>query len=321
VTQWQEFLLRPQGRPWPGLNTRGGALDNGTGQLEEGSINQIINEADILEKRNGIVRGLDEFFTGVVCGLFKYTGDCGREFLLVADEEAISIRQPFVIPVFENSDAYPFDPFTTSPDTLVGDVDTATWRNVDRYTLRDDKLVEIAGAAQMAGAFLEPAEWVRWFKEATNLSYRVRIEYEFQPSDSEQHQGIVIKGNGDLLTGAYIQGEIVFSALGTYQATLFLREASGNLKMLATVPLSGLTAPPTGFFTVTYTRDLTQPIDAQFIASMEVVPSGGSIVTGSGALNALQDADLGQISATGLGHRAGVETVDNGVKVIDGGPV
>lgn len=321
MTQWQEFPLRPQGRPWPGLNTRGGALDNGTGMLEEGSVNQIINEGDILEKRKGFVRGLNEFFTGVVCGLFKYTGDCGREFLLVADEESISIRQPFVIPVFENSDAYPFDAFATFPPTLEGEVDESLWRNVARYTLRDDKLVEVAGATAMSELFLARADWMRWFKEATNFSYQVRIEYEFESGDSEQHQGVVIKGNGDLLTGAYIQGEIVFSSLGTYEAVLFLREASDNLKQLARVPLTGIVVPPTGFFTVTYTRDLTEPLGSQFIASMEVVPSGGSIVTASGPLTALQDADLGQISATGLGHRAGVETPDNGVKVIDGGPV
>jgi hypothetical protein len=59
MTTWQEFPLRPAGRPWPGLNTRGGALDNGTGQLDDGSFGMIINEADILEKRKGLVRGLN----------------------------------------------------------------------------------------------------------------------------------------------------------------------------------------------------------------------------------------------------------------------
>jgi len=317
MTTWQEFALRPQGRPWPGLNTRGGALDNGTGQLEDGSINQIINEADILEKRKGFVRGLPENFTGVVCGLFKYTDDCGREWLLVADEEAISIRQPFAIPVFTNSDAYPFDNFFTGTD-MVGEVSTSTWRNTARYTLRDDKLVEVAGASEMAAPQLSQADWLRWFKEATNLSYQVRIEYEFQTDDTEQHQGVVIKGNGDLTTGAYLQAELVFSALGTYQATLFLREASGNLKELATTGVTGLLTPATGFLTLQYTRDL---VTGEFVASLVVVPSGGTQVTIFNNLTALEDADLGQVSGTGVGHRAGVETPANGVKVIDGGPL
>lgn len=317
MSQWQEFALRPQGRPWPGLNTRGGALDNGTGQLEDGSINQIINEADILEKRKGFVRGLPENFTGVVCGLFKYTDDCGREWLLVADEEAISIRQPFAVPVFENSDAYPFDNFFTDT-SMVGEVSTSRWRNTARYTLRSDKLVEIAGAGPMLLPQLSQPDWLRWFKEATNLSYQVRIEYEFEPNDSEQHQGIVIKGNGDLLTGAYLQAELVFSALGVYTATLFFRQASGNLKELATTGVAGLTTPATGFLTLKYTRDL---VTGEFIASLVVVPSGGTQVTIFNSLNALEDADLGQISATGVGHRTGVETPSNGVKIIDGGPL
>ncbi len=321
MTTWQEFALRPQGRPWPGLNTRGGALDNSTGQLQDGSVGMIISEADILEKRKGLIRGLDEQFTGVVCGLFKYTDDCGREWIVVADQAEISIRQPFVIPVFTNSDAYPFDAFTTDPITQVGDVSTSNWRNTTAYTLRDDKLVEVVGATVMSDLFLQPADWLRWFKEATNLSYQVRIEYEFQAEDSEQHQGIVIKGNGDLLTGAYLQAEIIFDARGVYRAVLFFRDASGGLTELAQVGVSGLMAPPTGFFTLSYQRDLSAPSTSQFIATIEVVPSGGAIVSASGALNAIQDVDLGQVSATGLGHRNGVETPSSGVKVIDGGPI
>lgn len=321
MTSWQEFPLRPQGQPWPGLNTRGGALDNGSGQLEDGSFGMVINEADILEKRKGMVRGLDEQFTGVVCGLFRYTDECGREWLLVADQDGIAIRQPFAIPVFENSDAYPFDSFQTDPSTNVGEVSTANWRNTSRYTLRDDKLVEVAGAAAMSETVLARSEFLRWFKEATNQSYQVRIEYEFEDSDSEQHQAVVIKGNGDLLTGAYIQGELVFSSTGTYQATLYLRDSSGNLNELVTTGLAGFTTPATGFFTVKYQRDVTALAEQQFLASMEITPQGGSPVTVSGSLNAIQDADLGQVSATGVGHRLGVETPSNGVKVIDGGPL
>ena len=69
MTKWQEFPLRPQGQAWPGLNTRGGVLDPGSGQLDDGSFNQIINEADLLEKRKGLTRGLDERFEDVVCDL------------------------------------------------------------------------------------------------------------------------------------------------------------------------------------------------------------------------------------------------------------
>lgn len=323
MTSWQEFPLRPQGRPWPGLNTRGGALDNGTGQLEDGSIGQIINEADILEKRKGFVRGLNEQFTGVVCGLFKYTDDCGREWVLVADEDAISIRQPFVIPVFEQSDAYPFDSFVTPqpPEIPVAPISTIDWRNTANYEARNDKLVLISGAPAMTGLNIQPSEWLRWFKDATNFSYQVRIEYEFEDISTEQHQAVLIKGNGDLLTGAYLQAEIVFSNTGTYQARLLYRDSAGGLNQLAVVDIVG-TAPGSGFLTLKYQRDLTViDTDLRFIPSMEILPAGGVLTTAAGSLNGVQDGDLGQVSATAVGYRDGPEPGVAGIRVIDGGPL
>lgn len=292
-------------------------MDNATGQLDDGSVGMIINEGDILEKRKGFVRGLQEQFTGVVCGLFKYTDDCGREWMLVADEDGISIRQPFLIPTFTQSDAYPFDSFSADPPVI----STTDWRNTSRYVQRTDKLAEVSGGSPMASTVLQPAEWLRWFKEATNLSYQVRIEYEFDQNSIEQHQGIVIKGNGDLLTGAYLQAEIRFADTGIYQVTLLHRDAAGNLNTLAGVDIIGTTTPATGFLTLKYARDITAPIEAQFIPSIEVAPRGGSIVTAAGSLNALQDTDLGQVSATGVGHVGALESLGNGVKVIDGGPL
>ncbi len=323
MTSWQEFSLRPQGLPWPGLNTRGGALDNGTGQLEDGSVGMIINEGDILEKRKGFVRGLPEQFTGVVCGLFKYTDDCGVEWVLVADESLISIRQPFVIPTFTQSDAYPFDSFSTpgAPVVGVGDVDPDNWRNLARYTLREDRLVEVTTNAVLANDFLDTADWLRWFKEATNLSYQVRIEYEFVAVDTQQQQGIVVKGNGDLLAGAYLQAEIVFSNTGTYEVRLFHRQASGILSRIGEATIAGSTTPATGFLTLKYTRDLTADAGFQFAVTAEVSPIGGSSTVVSSFINGLQDADLGQISAVGVGHRSGSLVLDNGIRVVDGGPV
>ena len=119
MTKHQEFPLRPQGSPWPGLNTKGGVLDPGQGFLEDGSKNQIINEADVLSKRLGFVRGLDERFDGVVCGLFRYTSGCGVEYLIVSDEDGIKVRTPFSIPEFLGSDSIPFDDFET--------LDTTRW--------------------------------------------------------------------------------------------------------------------------------------------------------------------------------------------------
>ena len=99
MTQHNAFPLRG-GKAWPGVNTLGGKLDDGSGQLTDSSKNVMINTADILAKRKGFTRGLDEQFVGAVCGLHKYTDECGLEYLLVADEAQINIRTPFFIPVF-----------------------------------------------------------------------------------------------------------------------------------------------------------------------------------------------------------------------------
>lgn len=309
MTQWQEFSLRPQGRPWPGLNTRGGRLDNGTGQLEDGSINQIINEADILEKRKGIVRGLNERFDGVVCGLFKYTDDCGREFLVVADESGIFIRQPFEIPVFTASDAYPFDNFSELA------ISTVNWRNTSDYETADDEMVQIPGLPAISGLRIVPADIMRWFKEATNKSYQIRIEYRFEDQPSEQHKAIIIKGNGDLNTGAFLQGELVFDNRGIYRVQVFHRTADLSVTEILNADITG---QRTGFFTLQYRRDERT---ASFLPGVQVFPTGGTpVLQNAPSLNTIQDADLGQVTGIGLGYRNGTQQFP-GIDTVDGGPI
>ena len=309
MTQWQEFPLRPQGRPWPGLNTRGGRLDNGTGQLEDGSINQIINEADVLEKRKGMVRGLNERFDGVVCGLFKYTDDCGREFLVVADESGIFIRQPFEIPVFTASDAYPFDNFSEIA------IDTTLWRNTTDYETSNDEMVQIFGLPAISGLRISPSDIMRWFKEATNKSYQIRIEYNFEDQPSEQHKAIVIKGNGDLNTGAFLQGEVVFDNRGIYRVTVFHRTAEGSITEILNEDITG---QRTGFFTLQYRRDERT---ASFLPGVQVFPAGGTpVLQNATSLNTIEDADLGQVTGIGIGYKNGLQQFP-GIDVVDGGPI
>ena len=309
MTQWQEFPLRPQGRPWPGLNTRGGRLDNGTGQLEEGSINQIINEADVLEKRKGMVRGLNERFDGVVCGLFKYTDDCGVEFLVVADETGIFVRQPFSIPVFEQSDAYPFDAFSEPA------INQENWRNTADYITADDEMQQAPLVAPITGLRVGDADIMRWFKEATNKSYQTRIQYRFSDAAVEQHLAIVIKGDGDLSLGALLQGEVVFDNRGEYRVTIFHRTAAGSTTEIFTAPLSG---QRTGFFTLQYQRDEGTNT---FLPGVQVFPTGGvPVVANAATLNAIEDADLGQTTGLGIGFKNGVQAAP-GILVVDGGPI
>ncbi len=315
MTKWQSIPLRQPGQPWPGLNTRGGRIDPGTGQLEDGSFNMIINEADIMQKRSGLVRGLNERFSGVVCGLFVYTDLCGRESLLIADEDAISIRTPFVIPVFQQSDAYPFDAFSVD-----GAPNSNNWRNAGDYIVRDDSLFLAPGATTINPASSFPVNrLMRWFKEASNKSYQVRVEYEFDDDlDGEQRVSICTKGNGDLSAGALIKADLIFNRTGTYEVELFHRAASGATLSILKEAVAGILTPPSGFFTLLYTRNIAANT---YIPSVQVVPSGGTLINKAAeSLTVIEDTDLGQISSIGMGFR-GTLPDDLQIRVVDGGPV
>jgi hypothetical protein len=305
-----EFPMRPHDQVWPGLSTRTGFLDPGAGLLDDGSVNMMINRGDVLEKRKGFVRGLDEHFNGVVCGLFKYTSTCGIEYLLVADQSGIHIRQPFDVPVFEHSDAYPFDSFHTD-----GPPSSYYWRNIDRYTCVDDELSVRAGAV-VSDDPLATGDVMYWFKDATNLSYQVRVEYSFDENiNTEQRIVVLIKGVGDLSAGSYLMAQVKF-ATGTYSYQLYHFDGS-TLTELGTDGIVGSVTTPTGFLTLSYERDVTA---GTFTARATVVPFGGNQSIISGAINAVQDASLGQVSGIGMGFDAGTQP-DPRILVVDGGPI
>ncbi len=303
MTKFQDFPLRAQGAPWPGLNTRGGRLDDGRGWLESGSINGIINEADVLEKRKGLVRGLDEAFDGVVCGLFPYTDNCGIEWLLVADEIGINIRQPFRIPVFTQSDAYPFDSFSVD-----GDPNTQNWRNTAGYTQIDDNLILAVPTTPIIATRLPAANFMRWFKDAGNASYQVRVQYTFATTvATAQHIAIVVKGQGDLSLGALLQADLIFNSTTDTQLEISHRRSDLTVRRLLNVAVTDTS----GFFTLTYdaaTRLVSVTLGAITIAAPE------------DSLTAIDDVDLGQISAIGMGFLAGTTPAPT-LQVVDGGPV
>lgn len=305
-----EMPLRPYTQGWPGLATRIGFLDPGSGFLDDGSINMMVNKADVLEKRKGFVRGLDEYFNGVVCGLFKYTSTCGIEYLLVADQSGIHIKQPFAVPVFEFSDAYPFDNFHTD-----GPPSSYYWRNIDRYTAVDDELAVRAGAATSADP-LAIGDVMYWFKDAANLSYQVRVEYVFDTEvDTGQRTVVVIKGNGDLSAGSYLLAQVKF-ATGTYSFQLYHFDGT-TLTELETIGVVGSVTTPSGFLTLSYERDVPT---GTYTAKATIIPFGGNQAIISGVINAVQDASLGQVSGIGMGFDAGTQP-DPRILVVDGGPI
>lgn len=277
MTRWAEFPLRPQGQPWPGLNTRGGRLDPGQGQLEEGSFGVIINEADILEKRKGFVRGLDERFDTVVCGLFRYTDEWGVEYVVVADASGIKVRTPFDIPTYLGSDSLPNDDFET--------LDATRWSPTLSYEsfLGDLQLNLLSNPSTLL--YVEDTRLMQWFKPSVLTSYYVEIQYLFVVGAALQVASVAIKRGSSWLQGnVYLDGT-------AYRMTLEL-VSTVMRTTLASADLSGAVLG-TGFLRLSYVEETRT-------ATLRAIPSGGSQASISGTINELQAASLGQNSAIGL---------------------
>lgn len=307
-----EVPLRIPSQPWPGLGTRIGFLDPQVGFLEEGSVNMMINRADTLEKRKGFVRGLDQNFAGPVCGLFKYTDTCGIEYLLVADQAGISIEQPFAVPLFENSDAFPFDSFA-----IDGFPSSYSWRNIDRYVQVNDELFMRAGVATSVDP-LATTDIMRWFKSASNLAYQIRIQYSFdETSVTQQQTAILIKGTGDLSVGPYLLAQIKFSNGGIYRVAMFLFNGT-SLSEIGAANVLGSVTNVNGFMTLAYERDVAT---GTFTASTTVQPNGGARVLLTDPITGVEDASFsGTISGIGLGFDAAPQPAHS-ILVVDGGPL
>lgn len=280
MTRWQEFPLRPQGQPWPGLNTRGGKLDPGMGQLEDGSFNAVINEADILEKRRGFIRGLEERFDGPVCGLFRYTDNCGVEYLVVADSAGIFVRTPFDIPTFLGSDSLPNDDFDEA------EVDTTRWTNTDNYRTFLGSLTVGLISLQIDASVVPESRFMQWFKPSAITSYYVEIQYALVAEGDTQNVCVVIKRTGD----TYLLANINLSSTG-YVVVVKLVQA-GVATELATSDLGGAELA-NGFLRLSYVAETR-------VVTCRVIPSGGDQVTLTATLTEAQDNNLGQNSAIGI---------------------
>lgn len=298
MTKWQEFPLRPQGRPWSGINTRSGKLDDGTAQMLDSSLNVIINEGDKLAKRKGMVRGLDERFAGSVCGIHRYTDECGREWLLIADELGFSVRQPFSIPSFAASDAYPSDQFADD-----GPPNPTYWRNAGGYTQEGGFLRVIDGDdAETDGGEMS------WFKDATNFSYEVTMNYLTKGASTVT--AIIKKGDVARLEARAIQ-----SLLAEVSIEIVWVNAAGTERVLASESLGSVDS---GVFTFSYVRDAGRGV---FAVTLMVTPLDGPtfLLQDFTTLNALDDADFGQGTAVRIQNI--LSATAPGIGSIQGGPL
>lgn len=280
MTKWTEFPLRPQGQAWPGLNTKGGLLDPGAGYLEDGSFNAVINEADLLEKRKGLIRGLDERFDGVVCGLFRYTDNCGIEYLVVSDQDGIKVRTPFEVPIFLGSDSLPFDDFET--------LDTTRWKNTDAYETYIGAL-QLNDLDTKSGLdYVQKNQLMLWFKESVVQSYFVEVNYRLEAFHPKQAVSVIIKGTQ---TGSSYLEACVTTDNTTYRAYLYM-VIGGVRTLLADIDVDGASLAD-GFLRLSYDA-------GTFTASLSITPSGGGGQFQPSVLTEAQDAALGQVSGIGI---------------------
>lgn len=284
MTRYIETPIRPYNQDWPGLNTRGGRTMRIGGEMED-CTNVMINEGDILAKRSGFIRGLDEQFDGVVCGLFAYTDDCGGEWLLVADEFSIKIRQPYTFSSLQTLDCYPFDAFED-----VTALDPDNWRNTSRFSVSGGQM-QLASALQETTLAASIGNAARWFKEACSASYQVTAQFAVDTS-ADQRVVVVIRGRGDLTTGGQIVASLLYRAgdAQPYTLSLVYRDDGGEIEL----GRRSFSAIATGFMSLRYNATTR-------VASIQMTVSGGGTFTLTGsAINAIQDAELGFISAIGL---------------------
>lgn len=309
MTSYSESPLRPQGSPWVGLKTRSGKLDDGSGQMDE-AINVIINRADLLEKRKGLVRAIEEQFSGPVCGLFKYTDHCGTERLLVADQEQISIRTPFDVPVFTIADCYPNDSF--SPEGSAPDPDI--WRNTNRYVIASDALTLQTTSPDDDNVTSDITSAMRWFKESCSKGIQVQVQYDFATGTNvTQKITLALRGSQDF-TGTIVLGQLVFREGSTYQVRLFKRNAAGTFSDLLRQDVTGTES---GFFTFQYNFETRKP-------GFQVSVTGGTIsglVESPEPLSGVEDADLGLTSGLGLTQTGGLAGNSFRIRVVSGGSV
>lgn len=263
--------------------------------MTDSSVNVIINRGDKLAKRKGLVRGLDERFAGEVCGLHKYTDECGREWLLVADEGGFSIRQPFAIPSFAATDAYPSDAFQSD-----GPVSSDTWSNTGNYSQSGGALILNAGVLNGGD--------MRWFKDATNFSYKVEGGWVAAPDSST----IFVIKQGAV---ARLEGQVV-SALGFITVSLVWTDATGTARVLGLLGLP--LGAEAGDLTLSYSRDA---VGGVFTAQLVVQPTDGDAIQMQDftSINAVEDADFGQGTSLRIESTTGVAAAS--ITSVQGGPL
>lgn len=291
MTEISEQPLRPLARGWPGLKSDTGKLLKEPGELSR-CVNVEIDVPDTLSKRRGIVRGIEEWFEDPICGLFTYTDLCQQEHILIATQDAIYVRQPFALPVFQVADCYPFSDFGTESDGA--DPDADSWKHQG-----GDLEVRSASLGLKSTAVSVPVNEVErvinrgsitWFKDSCKSSYEVEVDVDLvDPSGGfEARAWILMRGaERGFASGAFLIGEIYRASDGTRMRILHVDVA----RAVTEVASSGPITDENGLFRLIYNA-------STYEATARFRPDVGSQVDITHTFSAVQDASFGL--ATGL---------------------
>lgn len=287
MTNSVEFPLRPYTQDWPGLNSTGGKTMRVGGELSD-CTNVQINRGDTLEKRKGFVRALDERFEGVVCGLFTYLDDCGNEWLLVADQISIKVRQPFVFSDVPTLDCYPNDGFDDE------ELSPTLWRNTDSYITTSGRM-KLLGGSQENNLQQGIDSSTRWFKDACSTSHNLQLQFVFDTSAKSRILAI-IRGTDDLASSMLI-AELSYdpSASTRYTLRVIHRDEALNENEISKAVFNSSIGAVTGFLTISY--DATERI-----VTTTATITGGNQTLKSAALSEVASSALGMVSAIGIGQ-------------------
>lgn len=229
--------------------------------------------SDLLMKRRGMVRGLDEWFSDPVCGLFQYTDFCQTEYILVATQDGIFIRQPFVPSSFQIADCFPFDEFE---GTGLSAIDSTKWKFVSSNFGIDGNVVGLKAIARSLGVFDVEAVIdqysATWFKESCVPSYQVQLNLDLPDTSLEPHVACLMRGaERGFQSGAFLmfdffrRSNLNFGRIMYVTTSRAISEvatigpfADGNGVGLCSYDQNALTA------TITFTPDVGSPASSTY---------------------------------------------------------
>ncbi len=278
-----EFPVRPQGELWPGLRSkRGKVTSQRPGEMSDCSNVEILS--DLLMKRRGFIRGIDEWFDQPVCGLFAYTDFCQNEYILVATQDGIAVRQPFIPPSVQIADCYPFDEFAGSG---LANLDADQWKFVATTLGIDGNAVGLKATARSLSTFdveaIIDSSSASWFKLACKASYELQLNLDFPDTALEPHIAGLMRGaQRGFQSGSFLMFDFFRRGNLTFGRIMHVKSDRSSTEIATIGPF----ADGNGIGLCTYNQ-------STLTATITFTPDVGTSATSSNHVTGLDDAAFG----------------------------